>query len=68
MTNADLLARMHKVELVLVTDKMVEGTGHKILRLPPYHSHWNPIELVWGITKRYYDSHISEGTNIKKQG
>ncbi|KAK3933191.1 Protein FAM243A [Frankliniella fusca] len=47
MTNADLLAlaRMHKVEPVLVTDKMVEGTGHKILRLPPYHSHWNPIEL-----------------------
>jgi transposase len=28
------------------------------LRLPPYHCQFNLIELVWGICKQYYDSHI----------
>jgi transposase len=26
--------------------------GHKIVRLPPYHCCFNPIELVWATLKR----------------
>ena len=32
-------------------DKLITEQGHKVLRLPPYHSHLNPIELVWGKVK-----------------
>ena len=28
-------------------DKLIQQQGHMFLRLPPYHSHLNPIELVW---------------------
>lgn len=32
--------------------------GHEVLRLPPYHCIFNPIELIWGLTKTYYNKHI----------
>ena len=32
-------------------DKMILQHGHLCLRLPPYHSHLNPIELVWAKVK-----------------
>ena len=32
-------------------DKLIEEHGHRCLRLPPYHSHLNPIELVWAKIK-----------------
>lgn len=31
---------------------------HKVLRLPPYHCLFNPIENVWGLAKTYYNRHI----------
>lgn len=37
---------------------MAEQYGHKVLRLPPYHCMFNPIELIWGISKTYYNRHI----------
>ncbi|XP_072389297.1 traB domain-containing protein-like [Diabrotica undecimpunctata] len=33
--------------------------GHRVLRLPPYHCQFNPIENVWSDSKRYYDAIIS---------
>nr|XP_011313120.1 PREDICTED: uncharacterized protein LOC105272618 [Fopius arisanus] len=39
-------------ELVKIT------TEHRILRLPPYHCIYNPIELIWGLAKRYFDAHV----------
>jgi hypothetical protein len=39
-------------------DDLIEEHGHKVLRLPPYHCHFNPIELVWSQAKRYYNSNI----------
>jgi transposase len=32
-------------------DKAIQEHGHRCLRLPPYHSHLNPIELVWAKIK-----------------
>ena len=32
-------------------DKTIAEQGHTCLRLPPYHSHLNPIELVWARVK-----------------
>ena len=30
----------------------------KPLWLPPYHCHFNPIELVWGIVKAYFEANV----------
>ena len=32
-------------------DKIIEEYGHTSLRLPAYHAHLNPIELVWAKVK-----------------
>ncbi|GBM76097.1 hypothetical protein AVEN_122563-1 [Araneus ventricosus] len=34
-------------------DKIASETGHKVLRLPPYHCELNPIELIWAQVKGY---------------
>ena len=36
-----------------VIDEMTSQAGHTVLRLPPYHSHLNPIEMIWVQIKRY---------------
>lgn len=33
-------------------DAIFKAHGHTVLRLPPYHPDLNPIEVVWGVTKR----------------
>ncbi|KAK7872322.1 hypothetical protein R5R35_002772 [Gryllus longicercus] len=48
-----------------VVDEMIQEAGHKVLRLPPYHCHYNPIELVWSQCKRYYHRH--RGTTFDHQ-
>lgn len=34
-------------------DKLAESMGHTIVRLPPYHCEFNPIELIWAQVKDY---------------
>ena len=36
-----------------ICDEMAEARGHRVLRLPPYHSELNPIELIWAQLKGY---------------
>lgn len=48
-----------------VVDDLAEQYGHKVLRLPPYHCVFNPIELVWGITKNYYNRHMGRDGNTQ---
>lgn len=43
-----------------VIDEIIATNGHKILRLPPYHSHFNAIEMVWSQCKSYFEAHIGE--------
>lgn len=41
--------------------------GHRVLRLPPYHCIFNPIEKIWGIAKQYYNKHVgSDGSGMVK--
>ncbi|XP_068232177.1 uncharacterized protein [Palaemon carinicauda] len=42
-----------RIEKDYVTDKMACENGHRIVRLPPYHCQYNPIELIWGQVKKY---------------
>ena len=32
-------------------DSVAKQAGHTVVRLPPYHSHFNPIELIWAQLK-----------------
>lgn len=48
----------NKPKKTYVVDKIAEQYNHKVLRLPPYHCIFNPIENIWGITKSYYNRHI----------
>ena len=34
-------------------DNIAEQHGHQVVRLPPYHYHYNPIELIWAQVKSY---------------
>ncbi|XP_068242248.1 uncharacterized protein [Palaemon carinicauda] len=36
-----------------VVDAMATEAGHIVLRLPPYHCHYNPIDLIWAQVKSY---------------
>lgn len=53
------LCLAHKKVVPCEIDALCATTGHKILKSPPYCYFYNPIELVWGICKRYYDAHVA---------
>lgn len=45
------LVKQTQKEKIFHIDKLILQKGHTCLRLPPYHSHLNPIELVWAKVK-----------------
>ena len=48
------LVKLHKPQVTsYVIDKKASELGFKIIRLPPYHCNYNPIELVWANLKKY---------------
>mgnify|MGYP005985697133 FL=1 len=42
-----------------VVDELLIANGYSVLRLPPYHCQYNPIELMWGYCKTYYNRRIN---------
>ena len=40
------IIKLKKPEPVHKTDDFLRGKGHDVLRLPPYHCEFNPIEMV----------------------
>ncbi|XP_064100794.1 uncharacterized protein LOC135211413 [Macrobrachium nipponense] len=43
-----------KIKNTYVVDKIAAENGHEIIRLPPYHCQYNPIEqLIWGQVKSF---------------
>lgn len=58
--------QQHKPPQKYVADTLAEQYGHQVLRLPPYHCIFNPIENVWGISKSYYNKHVGrDGRNVE---
>ncbi|GLH09922.1 Protein of unknown function [Gryllus bimaculatus] len=51
-------------------DDIIQTAGHQVLRLPPFHCHYNPIGLVWRDCKRYYESiretRCADNSNMEK--
>ncbi|CAH1993256.1 unnamed protein product [Acanthoscelides obtectus] len=64
--NIPFLNTINKPPKIYVIDELAEQHGHKVLRLPPYHCIFNPIELTWGIAKGYYKRHIGRDGNSEK--
>lgn len=44
-----------------VIDKIAAEHGHRVVRLPPYHCQYNPIEMIWAQVKGY----VSKRNNFK---
>ena len=53
MVKAELykLVQQNKPAPVYVADEMAAAQGYLVIRLPPYHCIFNPIELVWAWIK-----------------
>ena len=48
------LVKMHKPACnTYEIDSIAREHGHRVVRLPPYHCHYNPIELIWSQVKGY---------------
>ena len=46
------LVKQHRLNhKTYVCDEMASARGHIVMRLPPYHSDLNPIELIWAQVK-----------------
>lgn len=60
------IVERNKPEKMYAADQLAEKYNHKVLRLPSYHCIFNPIELIWGITKSYYNKHIGrDGKSVE---
>ena len=57
------LCKAHYKKPVYVVDNIITAAGHDVLRLPPYHCIFNPIEMVWSQTKRFYDKDVLKSKN-----
>ena len=40
-----------------MVDRNLREAGHEVVRTPPYHPEFQPIELVWGAIKRHVADH-----------
>jgi len=49
----ELMTKVRKIprNKTFVTDNIAKDAGHNVLRLPPYHCEFNPIELAWIMVK-----------------
>lgn len=62
----DLIAKYKNPGRIFRVDKILQGNGHEVLRLPPYMCEFNPIELAWAKVKRIIrDSNIQSDLSLK---
>ncbi|CAG2202885.1 unnamed protein product [Mytilus edulis] len=47
------IIKSKKIDPVYKVDEFLKKKGHEVLRLPPYHCEFNPIELIWGNLKGF---------------
>ena len=43
----NLIKEVKTKHVKYVCDSYAEEMGHRVIRLPPYHCEFNPIELIW---------------------
>ncbi|KAJ8884487.1 hypothetical protein PR048_016344 [Dryococelus australis] len=55
------LAKLHR------DDQIITDAGHIVLRLPPYHCYYNPIELVWSDCKRFFYNYTGRGNRFDEE-
>ncbi|XP_063623022.1 uncharacterized protein LOC134795119 [Cydia splendana] len=46
-----VIVRKNKPDPKYEIDELLKAHGHTVMRLPPYHCDFNPIEMIWGIVK-----------------
>ncbi|XP_077508699.1 uncharacterized protein LOC144120102 [Amblyomma americanum] len=51
----DLCKRTTSGHTVYAIDTLAAKHGHEVLRLPPYHCEFNPIEQVWSMVKGFVE-------------
>lgn len=61
------IVKLHRPPKNLILEGLLKGTEHEIVWLPPYHAFFNPIELIWGLVKRYFDSHVGRNHDYSKE-
>ncbi|CAC5395640.1 unnamed protein product [Mytilus coruscus] len=47
------IIKSKKNDPVYKVDEFLKRKGHEVLRLPPYHCEFSPIELIWGNLKGF---------------
>ncbi|XP_063976047.1 uncharacterized protein LOC135164386 isoform X2 [Diachasmimorpha longicaudata] len=63
-----VIVQLNKPEVrYQLDDYVAKCTDHEIVRLPPYHSIYNPIEMVWSQMKRYYDKNIGRNNDYSHE-
>lgn len=72
LTKAVLLSCIPPKEKIYVTDEMCKAKGVMMVRLPPYHCEFNPIELVWAkakaaVAKRNVTYNLKEAMRIMRE-
>ena len=55
------LAKQNKSKIQYQIDQIATDNGMEVVRLPPYHCHYNPIELTWAFLKGYAARHNVDG-------
>jgi len=56
MLKPQLLVKVHELRprfTSFIIDNLARNSGHIVLRLPPYHHEFNPIDLAWAMVKGY---------------
>jgi hypothetical protein len=72
LTKKVLLSCIPQKEKKYVTDEMCKAQGIQMVRLPPYHCEFNPIELVWaaakaGVAKRNVSYKLVKAMEIMRE-
>ncbi|KAL4148477.1 hypothetical protein QTP88_002710 [Uroleucon formosanum] len=61
MLKAQLLTKVQELKprtKSYVIDNLAKDAGHTVLRLPPYHCEFNPIELAWAMLENNQNKEI----------
>ena len=57
------LGRSHIRLAPIILMSLTKEAGHRVLRLPPYHCQYNPIELIWA----HHKGNVAKKNNFKME-